>query len=380
MTPDFEPTQPLDEAASTGRRRRLAPPSNTLLLCLAMLAMTAVVVWHSASWTQGDNAAIIRFGANFPQGSHDRYGQWRLLAAKLQFSSWQVSAILLPFFWVVSRAFERTYGRLVHLGFFIGAALLTSTATLFFLHNEKLMSVGCGGPTLAMTGCLAVASACGRVGVPPLRSVLGWRTLLAVPFLGFSIVALASGSADAASLLGGLAAGAVAGLVLPSATQPAQAHDSAVLGGAALAAIALVTAGLVLAPRPSYYLSESIAFHKLVSGYGPEVDGLNRRFEAMAELGLSEQLSREQLAARSVSDVQPAWRAAAAKWAAVRVNPAVPDAEKLPLMQAYLADKLAFLEATARSWAADDAAALIEASKHKDALERARVALATPSK
>ncbi|MES2945988.1 MAG: hypothetical protein V4772_24235 [Pseudomonadota bacterium] len=48
-------------------------------------------------------------------------------------------------------------------------------------------------------------------------------------------------------------------------------------------------------------------------------------------------------------------------------------------MKEYVASKLAFLEITTKGWAGGDPDTLIEASRHKDALEEARLTMAKPA-
>ncbi len=381
MSTAFEPTQPMTEEfvrlQSPARRNWKVLLSNTNLLCLAMLGMTVWAMAIGPSWMATDNGALVKLGGNYPQGTLDHWGQWRLLAAKLQTGSWLAAALFLPFFWFVSRGFERTFGRTLHLGMFMAASALCSCATLVVLHDEKLISVGAGGPAMAFAACVGVAMLRRSPGAPSLHR-WSWRSLIALPYpvmIGFSI---ARGSADLASLLCGLLVGVTAGLYLPTAEQPVRMREKLTLWAGAAASLGLVVAGLAVAPRPSYYMSESLAFAEAAKGYTTAIDELNRKYEALVAQGVSQELTREQLGARMAADILPAWRVANAQWVAYKVNPAVPGADKAPAMKAYVASKLAFLELSTTVWVGGEPDALIEASKHKDALEQARLAMAKP--
>lgn len=382
MSTAFEPTQPMAQEPL-----RLQNPlhrtwevllSNTSLLCLAMLGMTVWAMAIGPSWSATNNDALIKLGGNYPQGTLDSWGQWRLLAAKLQTGSWLAAALFLPFFWFVSRGFERTFGRTLHLGMFLAASALCSCATLVVLHDEKLISIGAGGPAVALAACVGVAMLRRSPGAPSWRSG-SWWSLIALPYLVLIGFAIARGSADLASLLCGLLVGVAAGLFLPTVEQPVRMREKLALGAGAAAALGLVAAALAVAPRPSYYQSESLAFKKTAKAYTTAIDGLNRKYEALVAQGVSQELTREQLGADMEADILPDWRAANEQWMAYQVNPAVPGAEKVPAMKKYVASKLSFLEITTKVWAGGEPDALIEAARHKDALEEARLTMARPS-
>lgn len=381
MSAVFEPTQPMAKEPlrlqNPMHRNWEVLMSNTSLLCLSMLGMTVWAMAIGPSWTATNNDALIRLGGNFPQGTLDNGGQWRLLAAKLQTGSWLAAALFLPFFWFVSRGFERVFGRALHLGMFLVTSALCSCATLVVLHDEKLVSIGAGGPAMALAACVGVAMLRRLPGAPSWRS-WSWWSLIALPYLvllGFSI---ARGSADLASLLCGLLVGFMAGLYLPTMKQPVRMREKLVLGVGTAAAAGLVAIGLAVAPRPSYYLRESLAFKEIAKAYTTAIDGLNRKYEALVAQGVSQKLTREQLGALMEAEILPAWRSANVQWMAYKVNPAVPGADKVPTMKYYVANKLAFLELNTKVWAGGDPDALIEASRHKEALELARLTMAKP--
>src|SRR3982751_4931289 len=84
----------------------------TLLIVLAMLGLTATAFYSSDSWFALDNEALLKWGGNSALTTLDRGNAWRLVVSKLQLGSMVGVVALIPFFWVVSTAFERTYGAL----------------------------------------------------------------------------------------------------------------------------------------------------------------------------------------------------------------------------------------------------------------------------
>ncbi|MES2945989.1 MAG: rhomboid family intramembrane serine protease [Pseudomonadota bacterium] len=319
MSAAFEPTQPMVQEPlrlqNPQRRTWEVLLSNTSLLCLAMLGMTVWAMAIGPSWTATNNDALVKLGGNYPQGTLDTGGKWRLLAAKLQTGSWLAAALFLPFFWFVSRGFEQTFGQTLHLGMFLATSALCSCATLVVLHDEKLVSIGAGGPAVAFAACVGVAMLRRSPGAPSWRNWSLW-SLIALPYLVLIGFDIARGSADLASLLCGLLVGVVAGLYLPTVEQPVRMREMLVLGAGVAAVLGLVAAALALAPRPPYDLSESLAFKKTVKAYTTVIDGLNRKYEALVAQAVSQELTREQLAASMEADILPAWRAANEHWVA----------------------------------------------------------------
>lgn len=366
------------EAHQTLPSRPRRRPSNTLLLCLSILAMTAASALLSPDWKTIDSNAIIALGANFPQATFDGFGLWRLLAARVQAGTWQALALLLPFLWVVSGAFERTYGRTLHALMFVASSLLAGTATLLFASSAHRLSVGAGAPALAFAACLLMAMATREAGAPRWRSLFSWRALLVLPYLVSTGMALAARQADTASLVAGAAAGALAGLVLPTVGQPRGAQAKLRVASACGAALALVVAGLAAAPRPPYYWSEAVAFADTAREYAADMDVLNKQFDTLTQAALAGNMSQADLGARLAADAVPKWREAQRKWEPLldHINPAVPDGAKAAPMKAYVASRAAFIEAAAKAWTTDDAEAIAAAVKHREALERAQAAMA----
>ncbi|MES2941365.1 MAG: hypothetical protein V4772_00690 [Pseudomonadota bacterium] len=91
------------------------------------------------------------------------------------------------------------------------------------------------------------------------------------------------------------------------------------------------------------------------------------------DTALKEDVPVKDLVPQMTAELVPAWRALEQRWNAYRVNPAMPGAPVLAAMKQYVQSRRAFLEATLAGWETGDAAAFIEASKHKAMLEDARL-------
>src|SRR3982750_3481872 len=134
MAAPFEDTRPdtrpiaLDAPATS----RHAWAWGTLLIVLAMTGLTAAAFYSSDSWLVLGNDALLKWGGNSAMTTLEMGNAWRLVASKLQLGSMVGVVALVPFFWVVSTAFERTYGALSLLLSFVLVSALCSVATLYF--------------------------------------------------------------------------------------------------------------------------------------------------------------------------------------------------------------------------------------------------------
>lgn len=303
---------------------------------------------------------------------------WRLIAAKLQLGSMLGIVTFIPFFWVVSGAFERSYGALSLLFSFVLISALCSLATLYFRDFETV-SVGAGGPALGLGLCLLVAMLRREDGAPRRQDFSIFRGLALLPLLGLLGFSVIRGTADFASLGCGLSCGVVLGLVLKPTVGRAPGRRGHAGFMLATAAFIAVVVGMLYAPRPPYYWSEVLALQQAAREYESQVNPLNARFDAFMSKALEGDIPPRDMVSQMEADLIPAWRAVEQRWGAFTINPAMPDAVILASMKQYPQSRRAFLEATFRGWATDDEAAFIEAAKHKVKLEQARLVLTDKS-
>lgn len=382
MAQPFNDTRPDTRpvALDAGIARKRAWPWGTLLILLVMLGLTTAMLYSAGDWFAPGNDALLKWGGNSAMTTLEGGNAWRLVASKLQLGSLIGLVAFIPFFWVVSGAFERTYGALSLLLSFVLVSALCSVATLYF-RDFATVSVGAGGPVLGMGLCLLVVMLRGAEGAPGRRDLSILKGLALFPLLGLLGFAVVKGSADFASLLGGLSCGAILGLLL----QPRVAEDRAGRGrrlaavAASAAAVVAVAVGTLYAPRPPYYWSEVVALRQAARDYESQINPLNARFEAFMNKALDEDIPPKDLVPQMQAELIPAWRAVERRWDAFTINPAMPDAPVLASMKQYPQSSRAFLEATFRAWAAGDETAFIEAAKHKQTLEQARLVLTAKS-
>jgi hypothetical protein len=382
MAQPFDDTRPDTRPAAldAGITRKRAWAWCTLLILLAMLGLTAVMLHSAGDWFAPGNDALMKWGGNSATTTLQGGNAWRLVASKLQLGSVIGLVAFIPFFWVVSGAFERTYGALSLLLSFVLVSALCSVTTLYF-RDFATVSVGAGGPALGLGLCLLVAMLRKTQGAPGRRDLSILRGLALVPLLGLLGFAVAKGSADFSSLLCGLSCGAVMGMLLQPKAAQASAGRGRRLAAVAVSAAAVVAiaAGTLYAPRPPYYWSEVLALRQAARDYESQINPLNARFEAFMNKALDEDIPPKDLVPQMQAELIPAWRAIEQRWDAFTINPAMPDAPMLASMKQYPQSRRAFLEATFRGWATGDETAFIEAAKHKERLEQARLVLTAGS-
>jgi membrane associated rhomboid family serine protease len=372
MSGDFVATQPLDETPS-GQSQGGDRPVATLIIVFLMLGVTGAGAYLSNSLSEISNGALLKLGGNLPQATLDRYGQWRLLAAKLQMGSLLNAAVFVPFFWVVAAAFERRYGSVAVLVIFVLSSLLTGAATLYLLNNEQLVSVGGGGPALCLATCMITVSV---LEGDWRRSLLRWRNLATIPFLLLTASGIAKGAADLYSLSCGAIFGLVVAAALPRHSAEATNHLTARLLSGSLVVCMIVTIAWLKTPMPTYFLSEAEAFRAAAPRYTAEMDELNKRLTALTDEVMEGRLSRQQLGVRVELELLPDWQRSASRWQQQSFNPAVPDGHKLVHMMAYLTHRRKFLEASAHGWTTESVDAFAQASVHMAKAETARAAMA----
>lgn len=341
-------------------------------LMLLMLGFTLAGFHLSGNWGQIHHEALLVLGGNVPLATLDSFGQWRLVAAKLQMGSWRSLLFFLPFFWAVATAFERRHGSVaLAVGFVLGS-LVTSAATLYLMNSAGRISIGAGGPGLALLTCMLVTLALdGR-----LKEELGnWRSLAAVPYLLVTVDAITRGAADVYSL----GSGAVFGLVMAAALyrRGDQAPGPVRLIGLAAAVLAAVVIALMQTPRPAFYLSQVRLFQASTTRLLEAAGRLNHELTRLTDSAKKGEISSQQLAEATEQDLIPAWRQLESWWKEQPLNPAVPEGEKIVHMTAYVSQQRLFVEASARAWKSGDAQAAEQANAHRAQAEAARTAMVT---
>ncbi|MES2941366.1 MAG: rhomboid family intramembrane serine protease [Pseudomonadota bacterium] len=247
MAPAFNNTWPDTEPAAFDGPAGHAPAPAwcTLLILLAMLGLTAMALDSAGNWLAASNDALLKWDGHSAIITLESGNWWRLVASRLQLGSMIGILAFLPFFWVVSGAFERIYGALSLLLFFVLVSASCSVTALYFRDFETI-SVGAGGPALGLGMCLLVAMWRGVEGAPQMRDFSLPRGLALLPLPGLLGFAVLKGSADLGSLIAGLMCGGVLGLLLQPKAASVDTGRKKPL--AALAACLIVVLTIAAAP------------------------------------------------------------------------------------------------------------------------------------
>ncbi len=374
MSHAFPDTQPL--VLKSGSSSRPYVVWSTMLLTLAMLGLTAATLYTANTWNSPGEDVLLKWGGNSAMTTLDNWNGWRLIAAKLQLGSTVGIVTFIPFFWVVAGAFERRYGGLSLLLSFLLISALSSVATLYF-RDFKTVSVGAGGPALGLVLCLLVARFRKVDAASDSQDLSILKGLAVLPWLSLLGYAVYKGKADFASLICGLACGIFLGFVLESKAGKAAVGMRRWRGtfATSMAAAIAIAVGMWNAPQPPYYWAEVLALKQAAREYESQINPLNTRFEAFMNQAMDSDIQPKELVSQMEAELIPQWRAVEQRWSAFTINPAMPDAVMLASMKQYPQNRRAFLEATFRGWSTDDESAFIEAAKHKEKLEQARLVL-----
>ncbi|MCW5654865.1 rhomboid family intramembrane serine protease [Hydrogenophaga sp.] len=192
----------------------LAPrPWASMALIAANVVVWLVTAWLGAGWLTGNADRLYALGGN--TASAVQGGQWwRLLSAAFLHSGAPHLFFNMVGLWVAGVLVERIFGRAAFLLVYLGSALAGSTASLYF-SAQTTVSVGASGAVFGLAGALVVAVAREREALPRLfnRRILGGMSL----FIGYSLLmGLTRPGIDNAAHVGGLLAGALLALLLPT--------------------------------------------------------------------------------------------------------------------------------------------------------------------
>jgi rhomboid protease GluP len=256
-----QPPPPLEAGAPPGEAPGSPPPpppppgerfaaslfavTPRLRVVPALVAVNAAI--FAVMLALGSNAMapvgdpLLEWGSNF--GPRTLGGQpWRLLTnAFLHFGAVHLAMNMLAL-WDAGRLVERIYGHGRFLALYLAAALGGSVASV--ATHPQVTSVGASGAVFGVYGALAVFVLRQRGSIP--AEVVSRLARVAVFFVGYNtLYSFRNPSIDVAAHLGGLAAGAVAGLLLVRPLVPGREERA----GPPLIAVALAVALAGLAVR-----------------------------------------------------------------------------------------------------------------------------------
>lgn len=267
------------------------------ILVLANVATYACLLVVSGRMTEPNVANLLEWGANF--GPRTLHGQWWRLFTSM-FLHFDVLHLGLNMWvlWKVGRLVERLVGSATFATLYVAAGLLGSVASLAW--NPSVISAGASGAVFGVVGALFAFVATNRAVVPAelFRSLRGSL----VGFLGYNLLfGLLLPGIDMAAHMGGLAAGAVSGMLCGrplAASGPARSlRYAALLVGPA----AVLVAAVCYLPQPPADVQQQLGqFARLESQAIKQLDELSQQVQ--------QGLSDDQLAQRVQRDIQPVWR------------------------------------------------------------------------
>lgn len=196
---------------------RLKAMTPTAWLTLGLIALNVGVWLVTASlgvgWMTGNAEKLYAFGGN--AASAVQAGQWwRLLTATFLHANLLHLLFNMIGLWTIGVLLERIFGRRSFALIYLAAALAGSVASLYFSAQTKV-SVGASGAVFGVAGALLIVVYQQRRTLPKLfnRQILSGMAA----FVGYSLLlGFSKAGVDNAAHLGGLAAGVLLGLVLPS--------------------------------------------------------------------------------------------------------------------------------------------------------------------
>ncbi len=197
-------------------REHLAALTPSVWACWSLIVMN-VLIWlvtafMGVGWVTGDAERLYTFGGN--TASAVQAGEWwRLLFSTVLHADVTHLVFNMLGLYVVGGLVERIFGRLSFTVIYLLCGLAGSVASLYY-GAQTNVSVGASGAVFGIAGALLTVVFKHRHSLPRLfnRQVLGGM----VVFVGYSLLmGLSKAGVDNAAHVGGLAAGAVLGALLP---------------------------------------------------------------------------------------------------------------------------------------------------------------------
>lgn len=258
---EFAADQEFDVRLARLPAARSPGTSVTGLLIIVNVVIFIAMGFAGAGWImRADMAPYIHYGANRVDVTTD--GQWWRLVTSM-FLHYGIIHLALNM-WALFQAglvLERLLGRTLYTFVYFGSGLTGSLVTLLWHRAEGVWSAGASGAVFGVFGALVGYMLHEKHALP--KNV--WQPMLSsmVTAIGYNLVfgVVVSGIDNAAhvgGLLGGLALGWLVALPLDIETRRRLLGPRLAVGAAVLAAV--VTLGVIAAPRFDYHLIEEMAW------------------------------------------------------------------------------------------------------------------------
>ena len=296
------------------------------VVVFAVMLRFGAGLWHSS------NAVQLAWGANFGPATQDNEW-WRLATA--MFLHFGIVHLALNMFalWDVGRLVERLYGSSRFLAIYVGSGLAGNLVSLVVQGNSAI-SGGASGAIFGVFGALLVCLARERRAIDPheFRWLFGGAALFAAGSLAFGFLVT---GIDNAAHLGGLASGALLGVVF---ARPF-ARERAVSARLRLAAAAVLAAGITgfvhAVPEPRYRLSQELEAQWAIRQFLADEQRINERWKEILGGRSGSDTSFDDLAGRIETDVAHEYQDSFDALSGVTVSPGAPSAAYLEYLRRY---------------------------------------------
>lgn len=298
----------------------------TRALVAANLLVFVLMLLDGAGLFEANSAVHLRWGANF--GPVTKEGEWWRLVASM-FLHFGLVHLLMNMWalWGAGNLVERLFGNAGFLALYLFAGVTGSFASLYW-GADKVVSAGASGAIFGVYGALAayVLREPGSVPKSVLKSLMGST----VAFIGYSVVlGLMVANIDNAAHAGGFAGGFGLAWLLarPLAPRlplpPARAIVACVAAGLSLAAL------FVLLPAPKYSYAAQKEATQAMQVFAKKEDALARAWSELVEDRRAGRLTDQDLGLAIEKQLLPGWNAAHARFAALKVEPGAPAADRV---------------------------------------------------
>ena len=299
--------------------------ATNLVVFAAMLARGAGL-WHSPNDVQ------LAWGASFGPAIKD--GEWwRLGTAMFLHFGLAHLAVNLWALWDAGRVVERLIGSWRFLVVYLGGGITGNLLSLA-VHGDHAVSGGASGAIFSAYGAFLVLLWRERRRLHPVefRWLFWGAAAFSMAYIGLGVLLP---GIDNAAHVGGLAAGALLGVVL---ARPLSAASSRPGGGRWLAGgvLGLAVALLIKAiPAPSYRWADEARARAEIQHFLAEDRRITERWRGILESGRAAGTSFEQLAGRIETDVASEYRESFDQLSALNLDPAAPSAGALGELARY---------------------------------------------
>jgi rhomboid protease GluP len=332
----------------------------TRMLVAANVVVFLAMLADGAGLFEANSAVHLRWGANF--GPITKEGEWwRLLASTFLHFGLVHLAMNMWALWGAGGLVERLYGNLWFLTVYAFAGLTGSFASLYW-NADKVVSAGASGAIFGVYGALAAYVLREPDSVP--KAVLKSLTASSVSFIGYSIViGVMVPTIDNAAHAGGLAGGFALAWFLARPLEPFEPVRAGRVASALAVAGLSVAALFTLLPPARYSYATQKAATEAIQAFADEEDALASKAQMLVDDRRAGRITDRQLGEAIELQILPGWRAAHARFGAIKVEPGAPSAARLAELTEFVRVRRDMFAAYAEGLKSGDAARMRRAEE-----------------